>query len=204
MPALPMALSDQRVDDLLNLQYWLVDIRPTVEGRDAWIWRRALFSAKAVYESLRGQSMSEDAQTHWRCRLIWKQRRPLKIRLFAWLLLQRRLMTRAFCLRIYPDSPVSCPLCNRGVEDCDHLFFQCSLAQEAWQSVTVTRLDVISAETFWTSLSGNFFRREADWRCIFAVLWAIWTHKNEVIFRGATPSGVAIIYASRGFFNSWF
>ena len=151
-----------------------------------------------MYESLRGQLTVEDV------RLIWKRRLPLKIRLFAWLLLRRRLMTRAFRQRMYPDSPVSCPLCNQGVEDCDHLFFQCSLVQEAWQSIFVARLDTRSAEAFWTTVSGNFFRREADWRCMFAMLWAIWTHRNEVIFRDITPSGDAIIYAARGFFNSWF
>ena len=113
-------------------------------------------------------------------------------------------MTRAFRQCMYPDSLVSCPLCNRGMEDCDHLFFQCSLAQEAWQSVAVARLNVSSAEAFWTSVSGNFFRREADWRCIFAVLWAIWTHRDEIIFRGVTPSGDAISYAARGFSSSWF
>ena len=51
---------------------------------------------------------------------------------------------------------------------------------------------------------GGFFRREADWRCIFAVLWAIWTHRNDVIFRGANPSGDAIRYAVRGFVTLWF
>ena len=38
-PALPMALSDQRMDDFLILQSRLAAIRPTVEERDAWIWR---------------------------------------------------------------------------------------------------------------------------------------------------------------------
>ena len=203
-PALPVALSDQRVDDLLNLQSRLLDTRPIVEGRDAWIWHWAIFSAKAVCESLHGQSTSEDAQTLRRCRLIWKRRLPLKIRLFAWLLLRRRLMTRAFRQHMYPDSLVSCPLCNRGMEDCDHLFFQCSLTQEAWQSVDVARLDVSSAVAYWTSVLGNFFRREADRRCIFAVLWIIWTHRNKIIFRGVTPSGDAISYAERGFSSSWF
>ena len=203
-PALPIALSDQRMDDLLILQSRLAAIRPTVEERDAWIWRRAMFLAKAAYASLRGQLMVEDAQTLRRCRLIWKRRLPLKIHLFAWLLLRRRLMTRVLRQRMYPDSPVNCPLCNQGVEDCDHLFFQCPLAQEAWQSISVVRLDTRSAEAFWTSISGSFFRREADWRCIFAVLWAIWTHRNEIIFRDVSPSGDAITYAARGFGNSWF
>ena len=54
-------LGQERVDDLLNLQSRLAVIQPTVEGRDAWIWHRAIFSAKAVYESLRGQLTAEDA-----------------------------------------------------------------------------------------------------------------------------------------------
>ena len=39
-PTLLEALSDQRVDDLLNLQAKLEDLRPTVEERDAWIFMR--------------------------------------------------------------------------------------------------------------------------------------------------------------------
>ena len=203
-PTLPEALSDQRVDDLLNLQAKLEDLRPIVEERDAWIWRWTPFSAKAIYGRLRGQSTTKDAQILRRCRIIWKQRLPLKICLFAWLLLRKRLMTRTLRQRMYPDSPVSCPLCNGGAEDCGHLFFQCPLAQETWQSVNVDSLGITSIEAFWASLSGGFFRREADWRCIFAVLWAIWTHRNEVIFRGANPSGDAIRYAVRGFITLWF
>ena len=202
-PALPMALSDQRVDDLLCLQARLANLRPSGEENDAWIWRGAVFSTKAAYKSLRGLSALEDALTRRRCRWIWKRRLPLKIRLFAWLLLRRHLMTWVFRQHMYPDSPLSCPLCNQGAEDCDHLFFQCSLAQESWHSFDVARLNTTSAEAFWSSVTVGFFRREADWRCIFAVLWAIWTHRNEVIFRGASPSGDAIIYAARGLIHSW-
>ena len=91
---LPEALLDQRVDDLLNLQAKLEDLRPTMEERDAWIWCWAPFSAEASYGRLRGQSITEDAQILRRCQIIWKRRLPLKIRLFAWLLLRKRLMTR--------------------------------------------------------------------------------------------------------------
>ena len=71
-------------------------------------------------------------------------------------------MTRAFRQHMYPDSPLSCPLCNQGAEDCDQLFFQCSLAQESWHSVVVALLDTTSAEAFWSSVTAGFFRREAD------------------------------------------
>ena len=96
-----------------------------------------------------------------------------------------------------------CPLCGGGPEDCSHLFFQCPLAQEAWRGAAVARLSVTSEETFWNSLLGGSFRREADWRRIFATLWAIWIHRNEVIFRGISPSGDAITHTAEGFYFSW-
>ena len=40
--------------------------------------------------------------------------------------------------------------------------FQCPLAQAAWRVAGVARLSVTSEEAFWRSLSGGFFRREAD------------------------------------------
>ena len=57
------------------------------------------------------------------------------------------------------------------LKDCSPLFFQCLLAQEVWREAAVIRLSVTSEEAFWSSLSGGFFRREADWRRIFATLW---------------------------------
>ena len=128
---------------------------------------------------------------------------PTKDLNLRWLLLRRRLMTQVVRQRMLLDSPVSCPLCGGGPKDCSHLFFQCSLVQEAWQGATVARLSVTSEEAFWSSLSGGFFRGEADWRRIFFTLWAIWIHRDEVVFRGVTPSGDAIIHSTEGFDLSW-
>ena len=202
-PTLPQALSDQRLSDFLGLQSQLADIQLLEATRDAWIWRQSRFSAKATYRLLCGQMPPEDTHIIQRCRLIWKRRIRLKIRIFSWLLLRRRLMTRAVRQRMYPDSPENCPLRDGGFEDCSHLFFQCPLAQEVWWEAAVNRLSVTSEEAFWSSLSGGFFMREAEWGRIFATLWAIWTHRNEVIFRGITPSGDAIIHTAEGFYLSW-
>ena len=180
-----------------------MDIRPLEATRDAWVWRQSRFTVKAVYCLLCGQLPLENVYVTQRCRLIWKRHIPLKIRIFGWLLLRRRLMTRVARQRMFPDSPVSCPLCGRGPEDCSHLFFQCPLAQEAWRGATVARLSMTSEETFWSSLLEGSFRQEADWRRIFATLWAIWIHRNEVIFRGISPSGDAITHIIEGFYFSW-
>ena len=81
--ALPQALSDQRLADLLGLQSQLADIRPLKATRDAWVWWQPRFSAKATYRLLYGQMPPEDSHTIQRCRLVWKRRIPLKVRIFG-------------------------------------------------------------------------------------------------------------------------
>ena len=197
-PTLPQALSDQRLADFMSLQVRLANLRPTEETIDAWRWRHSSFSVKAVYRLLRGQEPSEATALVRRCRVIWKQRLPLKIRIFGWLLVRRRLMTRAMRHHLVPGAIMNCPLCDGEIEDCSHLFFTCPMVQEAWRTSGAARPTVSSDEEFWSS-----FRRETAWRRVFAILWAIWIHRNEVIFRGVTPSSDAIQHAAGGFFYSW-
>ena len=129
---------------------------------------------------------------------------PLKIKVFAWLLLRQRLMTRSRLQRMVPDTLVDCSLCARAVEDYQHLFFVCPLAQICvCQATGVGRLMATSEETFWRSLGGGTFRHEIKWQTIFATSWSLWIHKNEVIFRGRTPSADAILHSARGFASVW-
>ena len=131
-PALPVALSDQRVTELLRLQELLADQSLSEATQDAWVWNGPNFTVRAVYRLLRDQGAPEDRRLLQRCRLVWKRRLPLKIKIFAWLLLRRRLMTRSLRQRLVPNSPVDCPMCARAMEDCPHLFFTCPFAQEVW------------------------------------------------------------------------
>ena len=167
------------------------------------MWRSSWFSTWAAYRLLQDQEVPEDPLILQQCRLIWKCRLPLKIKVFAWLLARRCLMTRALRQWMVPNSPVECPLCAGAVEDCSHLFFACPLAQVVWQATNVGRLVVSSEEAFWRSLGDGPFRREAEWQTIFATLWSLWTHKNKVIFRGRTPSVDAIQHDAREFASFW-
>ena len=134
---------------------------------------------------------------------MWKQLLPLKVRLFGWLLLRRCIMTRTLRRRFDPEASAVCPLCNEAEEDCSHLFFQCPLAQAARRAAGVGYLDTSSDEEFWRSISGGIFRREADWQRIFATLWSVWLHRNQVIFRDRPPSDEEIVHDARGFALSW-
>ena len=107
--ALREAMSDQRVTDFLRLQELIADSRPS-EGNDVWIWSEQRFSARAVYSYLREQAEAEDPAFIRLWRRAWKSRLPMKIRFFTWLLLQRRLMTRAYRQRMAPESMTECAL----------------------------------------------------------------------------------------------
>ena len=71
-------------------------------------------------------------------------------------------MTRSRLQRMVPDATAECPLCARAVEDCQHLFFACPLAQTVWQATRVGHLVVNSEEVFWQSLGGGIFRRGVE------------------------------------------
>ena len=167
---LPEALRDQRVAELINLQELLADRRLSEAAQDAWVWIGPIFTNRAAYRLLRDQEYSEDPLILQSCCLVWKRRLPLKIKVSAWLLLRRRLMTRSRLQRMVPGAPVECPLCARAVEDCQHLFFVCPSAQIVWQATGVGRLVATSEEAFWRSLGGGTFSREVEWQTIFVTL----------------------------------
>ena len=127
-PALPSALSDQRMLDFMQLQELLANQRPFA-GPDAWIWSGQFFNVRAVYLRLRGRVAPEDPLFLRLWRRVWKSRTPLKIQIFVWLLLRQRLLTRSFRQRMAPKSARDCVLCGTNLENCEHLFVLCPISQ---------------------------------------------------------------------------
>ena len=82
----------------------------------------------------------------------------MKIRVFAWLLLRRRLLTRSRRRHLIPDAPEECALCARAVEDCEHLFITCPFALAVWRGASVDRLELSSWEDFWRSIGDGPYR----------------------------------------------
>ena len=170
-PTLPNSILDQRFEDLAALQLAVSHFHLTVETADTWVWHGASFSARKVYHHLQELEGSSDTTMFLKCcRIIWKRRIPLKIKLFSWLLLRQRLMTRSFHQRFCLGSSAECPLCGGVSEDCSHLFFECTFAQASWRAASTSSLDVSTAESFWSSIARGPFRCAAEWNTIFANL----------------------------------
>ena len=201
-PPMPAALSDQRMSELLCLQELLANQRQS-EGQDGWTWCEPRFSVRAAYRRLHAEAGLDDPLFLGLWRRIWRSRIPLKIQVFLWLLLRRRLMTRSLRQQMVPNSLVECAMCGAILEDCDHLFARCPIAHAVWTSTRVVRPRLSSLEDFLRSRATGPYRRGAEWQLIFATLWVIWNHRNEVVFRGRTPSADAIMHEAGGLVLSW-
>ena len=158
-PTLASSISDQRFEDLAALQLAVSQFQLTVEMADTWVWHGARFSARNIYHHLQELEGPSDTTMLLKCcRITWKRRIPLKIKIFGWLLLRQRLITRSFCQRFYSGSSAECPLCVSVSEDCSHLFFECLFAQASWRAASTSSLDVSTAESFWYSIAWGPFR----------------------------------------------
>ena len=203
-PTLPSSISDQRFEDLVAMQQAVSHVQLTEGLADIWVWTGSRFSASSVYHHLQGlEGTPNSAMVLKCCRLIWKSRIPLKIKIFGWLLLRKRLMTRSLRQRFCPGTLTECPLCADVNEDCSHLFFECQYAQATWRAASTSNLDLSTAESFWSSIARGPFRCAAEWHTIFANLWAIWLHRNKVVFRGRSLSVNAIQHDAQGIAYSW-
>ena len=138
-----------------------------------------------------------------RCHLLWRRQIPLKIKIFGWLLIRGRLMMRSLQQRYVPEADAGCVICSTMSEDCTHLFFECPLVQLVWAAAALDGLNTTLADVFWRSLCQGPLRREAEWRTIFATLWTIWIHRNEIIFRGRLPSIDAVQHDARWIAQYW-
>ena len=155
-PPMPATLSDQRTFELLRLQELLANQRPS-EGQDGWTSCEPRFSVRGAYRRLRAQAGLEDPLFLGLWRWIWRSRIPLRIRVFLWLLLRRRLMTRSLRQQMVPNSSAECAMCGAILEDCDHLFIRCPVAQAVWTLTRFVQPKLSLLEDFWRSICGPFF-----------------------------------------------
>ena len=79
--------------------------------------------------------------------MIWKCRIPLKVKVFLWQVLHRKLQTAlSLTKRGWQESPLCC-ICPE-IETVNHLFFRCVFAQYIWSCI----MDAFNLHEFPTSI----------------------------------------------------
>lgn len=167
-----------------------------LEQLDQWsyIWGNNQFTSRRAYKVLIGSS-----QVHQVYKWLWETCCQNKRNFFFWLLLKDRLSTRELLRRKHMFlQDYNCVFCSYGVEESlSHLFFDCPFAQACWNTlnlmipVNCTTEQII--ETFKLQLHLPYFME-----VIITMCWAIWTCRNDVIFRNipATVRRCKMIFKS--------
>lgn len=128
-------------------------------------------------------------------------RAPSKVKVFTYLLMQERILTRDVLQRKGIHCQLECVMCNLGiVETAVHLICHCRYAKWVW-SVIASKWGMVimqplalvpeptSVQDIWKAAWRNFKRRnnvsKKVWAVRFmAVCWNLWLQRNELIFRG--------------------
>jgi len=115
---------------------------------------------------------------------LWNSNCLPKRKVFFWLALKDRLSTRELLKRKEMElQSYNCVLCHQDVEESlHHLFMDCLFAKTCWNMLGLAYLIqgsmLDSVPLFRAQINRPFFME-----VIVAMFWAIWSARNDVIFR---------------------
>ena len=143
------------------------------------------FSVRSLYRKLcQGASRKHFSD-------IWRIAVPLKVRVFLWQLVRKRLPTRANIAHRHGPSTGACALCGE-YEDSNHIFFMCPLAKFMWSAVReLLHCDwnpSCFADLYRMLNSTRAQTRRVLWICCAALCWSQWTTRNKFTLERTFPS----------------
>ncbi|XP_074283126.1 uncharacterized protein LOC141607671 [Silene latifolia] len=157
------------------------------------------FTVKSAYRMLAGEELdvgvtSDWEREKWLWTRLWKVPVWPRVKLFFWQLCGEALPTKANIVsRVGGEFP-SCTFCSFNCETSIHLFRDCRSAQRVWAGLNLEGEveECGGGARDWV---------EARWRelgCVeqgrFMVgCWALWEHRNKVVFEGEVADHVRVI-----------
>ena len=139
---------------------------------------------------------------------VWKQKIPLKVKIFIWLLHRGVILTKDNLAKCNWKGSKQCCFCT-NVEIIAHLFFGCHLARLLWRIIfitfSLTKPNNI-VQLFGSWLQG--FRWEKK-NIIFtglwcALLWSIWLSRNDVVFHNnKKQTALQILFRATYLTRTW-
>jgi hypothetical protein len=173
-------LSPIAMQQLVELQDMLSDIHLGTSLYDQWLyfWGSAIFTAGRAYTHMK-VSANVSPVFAW----VWKSCCRGRHKFTFWLLLKDHLSTRNILRRKNKVLDVySYPMCSMTVEETmEHLFFSCPFSSWCWWFVHVTwdmNMHIFDRIVQARRDFGRKFFREI----LIVACWALWKHRNEVIF----------------------
>ena len=169
---------------LLLQWYDLVHIAESLQLNnepDAVLWKfdsKGVYSVSSMYAIINFRGV-KNVHVH----AIWKIKIPPKIHFFLWLVSHNKILTRDNLAKRQRVDDLSCLFCYE-TESCSHLFFDCVVAQVAWEAVSrVTGKNVLPASfekiaNLWLGESKNEVVNVVH----AVVMWELWKVRNNICF----------------------
>ena len=196
--------STVQIEEFVSLWFRLHDfhLQPQVLDSITWKWNPdGVFTIKSVYNAQFIGSYS-----HINSDFVWRARAEQKCKIFAWILLQDKLLTaNNLATRGWPHQP-NCSLCNGLLETGPHLCLHCPFARAVWHQILVWEgLSLVaqadpthfsSIKDWWEATSSPLpknQKRDFNGLMIYT-LWNIWKERNRRIFENSalTPIQLAL------------
>jgi hypothetical protein len=119
---------------------------------------------------------------------VWKLVVTRRIHVFLWLVTTNKILTRDNLSKHCHVEDMRCLLCSEH-ESVDHLFFKCFVAQVIWGRISdifgiCIGSNLLSVVRWWISNDENAVLNTFN----SAVIWSLWTLRNEFCFQGKTWS----------------
>lgn len=154
---------------------------PNCRDRLCWnLTKQGTFNVKSFYNALCVQ------QTNVPFKKVWKFKIPLKIKIFIWLILKGRTLTKDNLFkRGWRKGDTNCQFCDQQ-ETIQHLFFDCPMARLIWNIIScafdlkpVTDSNHLFGS--WLAAFGKKLKLLVI-TGVAVVLWAIWKTRNKACF----------------------
>ena len=182
---------------------------PVTDIADSFCWGYAgngVFSTKTA--TWKAHDNIDRAQPKWKYHWLWKLDVMPKIRVFLWQLCHNALPSRGTLLRRGLQLDPLCPMCSMDIEDSDHIFMHCPMAQKVWDMAVQHQW--IPSQPFvhygtplreaLHLLAQNHYPRLSR---VVLLLWSLWKSRNAFIFRREVPTPMGTLLRAKRNWAEW-
>ncbi|BBH09066.1 hypothetical protein Prudu_021464 [Prunus dulcis] len=138
--------------------------------QDCQIWKgtaNGVFSVKTAYNMFfKGPSWPDYSFS-----LLWKLKIPPKLKIFAWLIAQGKILSNEQRVRRQLTLDASCGVCEWPIETTLHILRDCYKARDIWNTTNLL------SQAVWCS--------NIPWSLVFIfTCWYVWKWRNHQVFQG--------------------
>ena len=150
-----------------------------------YVWGKTTFKSTDYYHFF-----FREIQSHEVFRCLWKSKCIMKLKVFAWLLLNDRLNTRNMLKRRHYNigDDHNCLLCGLNIEETvEHMIFTCHFSSICWDTLNIhwtTNGDRLN----WIKEAKTVWNNPMFMEIFLYASWSLWKERNNKHFLRIDPT----------------